>query len=148
MVKCSSTLEEPTASVFTVANVVKVDGEVIQGKNCEMQSSCRVSGRSCLLQAVPTLWELRFPRKALLSLFTNGIYRNTLFLKHSLFGPCLSSMFKIKIKTLHFGNRSAPSSGKREKPTQVGLPKQNHVSQQQACIQCCKNCISVYSMQK
>jgi len=43
MVKCSNTVEEPTASVFTVANVVKVDGEAIQGKNCDTQSSFRVS---------------------------------------------------------------------------------------------------------
>jgi len=30
-------------------------------------------------------------------------------------------MFKIKIKTLHSGNRSAPSSGKRERPTQLAF---------------------------
>jgi hypothetical protein len=30
-------------------------------------------------------------------------------------------MFKIKIKTLYFGNRSTPSSGKRERPTQLGF---------------------------
>jgi hypothetical protein len=30
-------------------------------------------------------------------------------------------MFKIKIKTLHFGNRAAPSSGKRERPTQLAF---------------------------
>jgi len=30
-------------------------------------------------------------------------------------------MFKIKIKTLHSGNRSAPSTGKRERPTQLAF---------------------------
>lgn len=79
MVKCSSTVEEPTASVFTVVNVVKVDGEVIQGKNCDTQSNFRVSDRSHLQKAVPSQWELRFPRMALFSGFTNGINRNVLF---------------------------------------------------------------------
>ena len=54
MVKCSSTVEEPTASAFTVANMVKVDGEAIQGKNCDMQSSFRVSDRSHLQKTVPS----------------------------------------------------------------------------------------------
>lgn len=75
MVKCSNTVDEPTASVFTVANVVKVDGEAIQEKNCETQSSFRVSDYSHLQKAVPSQWELRFPRMALFSGFTSGINR-------------------------------------------------------------------------
>jgi hypothetical protein len=62
-----------------VANVVKVDGEAVQGKNCDTQSSFRVSDCSHLQNAVPSQWELRFPRTALFSGFTNGINKNVIF---------------------------------------------------------------------
>ena len=79
MVKCSNTVEEPTASVFMVANVVKADGEAIQGKNHDTQSSFRVSDCSHVQKAAPSQWELRFLRMALFSGFTNGINRNVIF---------------------------------------------------------------------
>jgi hypothetical protein len=53
-VRCSNTVEELTASVFMVANAVKLDGEAIQGKKCDTQSSFRVSDHSHLQKAVPS----------------------------------------------------------------------------------------------
>jgi hypothetical protein len=79
MVECSNILEEPTDSVFRVAKLIKVDAEVIQRKNPVTQDTFRVSGQSLLRTAVPSQWQLTFPRVAFFSGFTNAIWRSITF---------------------------------------------------------------------
>jgi hypothetical protein len=122
-----------------------VDGEAIEGKNCDTQSSFRVSDRS---KGSPMPMGPEISKDSTFSWLHQWDKYKCRIWKHSLFGPSPSPMFTIKIKTLYFWKQISPILTQKRKSYSVGLPNQNHVCEQPACIQCCKNCTSDSSMQK